>query len=321
MMTTLKPHEHNWIAIILFGSRLYGTYTKESDYDYKIVYLPDIKSLVLNNYNITKSIQEKDIEKDCNLKIESEFMSLHKFISLAKESQIMAMDMLWAPETYRHDAVTRDDVWDSIIKNRKDFITKNLMTFVDYARNQAKKYGIKGSRIEAIKSCIDYIEKEKASSSYLHSHLNFFEQKAKETEEIKIVRTEKENFVIICNKMFPFNIKLKQMLSSLIPYYNKYGLRALEAKENKGVDFKAVSHAFRAIQQVKELVTEQHITFPLVNAEFLTDVKLGKYMYSYLEEQLVEQLEDVRAMITRSNLKEKPNLDWDDFILNVYKLI
>lgn len=311
----LQPHEYNWVSIILFGSRLYGTHTTESDYDYKIVYMPDMKTLVLNKKDIMKSVRENDEE----LKIECEYMSLHKFIKLAIEGQILAFDMLWAPPNYQHDAVTRGDLWEQIIENRKDFITKHLFTFVQYAYKQAKKYGIKGSRIDVMKRCIDYIEKQN-SNTYIHSHIKFFELLAQETDLVKIIKTDHNEFVEVCGKKFICNTKLKQILSSLIPYYNKFGKRAIDAHENKGVDFKAISHAFRAVRQINELLEFENIVFPLKDAKFLTDVKCKKYDYNLLEDKLIDEIDEVKNKIYKFNLKDKPNLDWDQFLLDAYRV-
>ncbi len=49
--------------------------------------------------------------------------------------------------------------------------------------------------------------------------------------------------------------------------------------ENRNIDWKAVSHALRAAIQVKEILTQNKITFPLKEAPFLLQVKDGKLDY------------------------------------------
>ena len=45
-------------------------------------------------------------------------------------------------------------------KNRQQFYTKNLKSFIDYARRQASKYGIKGSRINAALQILELLKTE-----------------------------------------------------------------------------------------------------------------------------------------------------------------
>ncbi len=44
------------IARITFGSRLYGTATDQSDTDFKTVYLPDAKSILLGEVDIMDEV-------------------------------------------------------------------------------------------------------------------------------------------------------------------------------------------------------------------------------------------------------------------------
>jgi len=305
---------YHTIVNILFGSRLYGTAIENSDYDYKIVYLPRIEDLILGKKKIYSSEQEK-LEGTVT-KVEYELMSLHKFLQLAKESQIMAIDMLWAP---KNNIMNDSNIWNEIIKNREDFITKNIITFADYALNQAKKYGIKGSRLNIIKTLVDYLS-TKNNNDKIYEYEDFFESII--TEETKkdviLIDTEKDKRIIICGKTFPMNSKIKFMISPLVKYYETYGERAKLAEESNGVDFKAVSHAFRAIYQVEELLETNNIVFPLKQAEFLRDIKLKKYSYKVLEHQLEQNIVDIRQKIKNSNIKEHSILDWDNFILQSY---
>jgi len=81
--------------------------------------------------------------------------SLHYFINLACEGETIALDMLHVPDD---KVVEKHPVWDEIVLNRQKFYTKNLKAFVGYARRQASKYGIKGSRLNDIKKVLDFFQ-------------------------------------------------------------------------------------------------------------------------------------------------------------------
>ena len=73
-------------------------------------------------------------------------------------------------------------------------------------------------------------------------------------------------------------------------YLKEYGERARLAKENKNIDFKALSHAIRAALQVKEILTTQNLIYPLKDAKLLLDVKLGKLDYLTEVNPLLERV-------------------------------
>ena len=146
----------NTIVKMKFGSHLYGTATPESDLDYKGVFMPDLEELLLGK--VKKSYSETtgdDRSKNSAGDVDSEMYSLHYFIQLACEGQTVAMDMLHAPDEM---ILEKSNIWDLIVNERDKFYTKNLEAFVGYARKQAAKYGIKGSRLLELQKVIKLLE-------------------------------------------------------------------------------------------------------------------------------------------------------------------
>jgi len=145
----------NLIVRMVFGSHLYGTNTPESDKDFKGVFMPTKEQIYLGKIPKCYSEQTGD-DKSKNTKedTDTEIYSLHYFIKLACEGQTVALDMLHAPLDMR---TYSSPLWHRIIFNRSKFYTKNMKAFVGYARRQAAKYGIKGSRLDAAKNVLDFI--------------------------------------------------------------------------------------------------------------------------------------------------------------------
>ena len=48
--------------------------------------------------------------------------------------------------------------WDTLVANRKKLYTKKVTAYLVYLRQQAAKYGIKGSRLSDIKSAIESLQ-------------------------------------------------------------------------------------------------------------------------------------------------------------------
>lgn len=304
----------NLIVKMKFGSQLYGTDTPDSDIDYKGIFLPSKSEILLNkvpksyNENTKKGSEEKNTSEDVDIEI----YSLHYFIKLACEGQTVALDMLHAPFDM---ILTKSDIWDSIILNRKMFYTKNLKSFVGYARKQAAKYGIKGSRLNAAKEVIDFLKKYdpeiKLQAIWNHlpigEHLHFIEPNPDDIPQYQV-----------CGKIFQATSKINYVLPILERFYKQYGKRAQDAAKNKGIDWKAISHAIRAALQVKQLLLENNITFPLRKAKFLREVKLGKYDYITEIVPVLENLMDeVEELSKRSSLPNKVNRNyWDKWLIS-----
>ncbi len=125
----------------------------------------------------------------------------------------------------------------------------------------------------------------------------------------------------VCGKKFQETVSIKHIIPILEKYYEAYGERAELAKQNKNIDWKAISHAFRAAYQVRQLLTERTITFPLKEAKFLTDIKQGKVDYTTQASPILEGLMDeVEKLSETSDLPQKVDRGyWDRFIMDTIK--
>ena len=149
------------IVKIQVGSHLYGTATSQSDLDYKGVFLPSKKAILLGRIpkSYTRSTSD-DKAKNTAQDVDIELYSLHYFIQLACEGQTVALDMLHAPDAM---IVESSEIWNAIVKERRRFYTKNLQSFVRYARRQASKYGVKGARLHAVNTVLEILKAEEPS--------------------------------------------------------------------------------------------------------------------------------------------------------------
>lgn len=124
----------------------------------------------------------------------------------------------------------------------------------------------------------------------------------------------------ICGRKFQETVKIGYVIPILEKCVNEYGHRAEQAARNEGIDWKAISHALRAAMEVKEILTDQTITFPLKEADYLIRVKKGEL--SFLDEvspKLEEMMVELEELSAASTLPEKADRKfWDDFIVDCY---
>jgi predicted nucleotidyltransferase len=268
------PTSMNIIVKMKFGSHLYGTSTADSDTDYKGVFLPFKRDLLLSK--IPKSFTcntKKGDGKNEPGDVDTEIYSLHYFIRMACEGQTVALDMLHAPDSA---IVHSSFVWDKLVANREKFYTKNLKAFVGYARKQAAKYGIKGSRLNAVKRVLCRLDCYH-SEELLSKVWGFLPMGEHIVEHPPNANGQREYEV--CGRKVQETVRVGYAMEVFGKFYKNYGERARKAANNEGIDWKAVSHALRAAFQVKQILTEKTITFPLREAEYLRDVKQGKLDY------------------------------------------
>jgi len=307
------------IVKMKFGSHLYGTNTKDSDIDYKGVFLPSKKDIYLGR--IPKSINsktKKGIGKNTSRDIDCEMYSLHYFLKLACQGQTCALDMLHAPDNM---ILETSDIWKEIVEKRELFYTKNMQAFLGYALRQASKYGIKGSRLASAGKVMDFIN-------------DFDVEKGNDIDKIRLkevwnklprgehIHTEDidlngNRVYEVCGKKVQETASLQYLYNVIEKFYKAYGARARQAEQNLGIDWKAVSHAIRAAYQLKQLYEEGTITFPLKQAVFIKKIKAGKLNYKNDVAPLLEKLiEEVKQLAKKSNYPEKVNRKyWDNFLI------
>ena len=146
------------IVTIKFGSHLYGTSTPASDIDIKSVYVPCARDIALQRVkgSISNKRDKYEGEKNFAGELDEESYSLQRFLDLAAEGQTVALDVLFAPEWAMIGPPAPE--WIAIMKNRNRLLTRKSAAFVGYCRQQANKYGIKGSRVAAAREALKLLD-------------------------------------------------------------------------------------------------------------------------------------------------------------------
>lgn len=299
------------IVTIQFGSHLYGTSTPESDLDFKAVHLPGARDIILQRAPNSVSTKREKAEGEKNFvgEVDEESYSLQRFLELLAQGQTVAIDMLFAPHT---SLIRTSFVWEHICANRARLLTKKSVAFVGYCRTQANKYGIKGSRVAAAKEATEFFEAavktlgttakvgelDYEHSGLLNDHTRIVTQPVNKAGDLG-------TYFECCDRKVDFNATIKQAYEIFSKVYANYGSRARMAQSNEGVDWKALSHAVRVGCEALQLLETGHITFPLVNAAHILEIKMGLLEYTSVAEEIEYLLTQVEEAAVKSALPEK----------------
>ena len=304
--------ERQILCLMQFGSQLYGTATPESDVDYKGVYMPTKEQILLQRTAKTYSISPKkegEGIKNNPGDVDMEIYSLPYFLELAKQGQTVALDMLHCA-LYSPCMERASLTWKELRENRSKFYTKSLDAFVGYARKQAAKYGIKGSRLNAAQLSWDYLSAQDGDTKLreVWEGLPF-------GEHIDTIYTDVGRFYQVCGKQFQDTVTCSHAANIIGKFLEEYGARARLAASNEGVDWKAVSHALRAAHQLNELYLMGDIRFPLKGREYIKLVKQGKVPWSEVQDDLEYLMAKVERLAAESSYPEKvDSAYWDAWL-------
>lgn len=314
----------------VFGSHLYGTDTPSSDKDFKGIYLPPLDSLILGRAENVVSLKRSKLpgEKNTADDVDREFMSLQKFIKLACEGQMVAIDMLHASQ----DMWRRTShVWEELYMRREEFYSRNMSAFVGYARRQAAKYGVKGSRLACAREWLKLLEagRELPMSQVTADAVECYPEGHYIWEHSRPY-PDPHNLTICLEalgKQFTGAAKAGHYLPMMKQYVEEYGERARQAENNEGIDWKAMSHAVRAAYQVLIILNAptaygRRLSLPLppALAEPLVSIKRGERPFKEVAKHLETLMDEIATASAKSDLPD--HIDphsFDDLILRAYK--
>lgn len=307
----------NIILSTVFGSHLYGLSTPLSDRDYKHVFIPTDREIILGHKQIINLSTGGDECANTKDDVDNEYISLAKFIQLLSTGDTMCLNVLHAPD----DCITvKHPIWDYIRANRADFYSLNMQGAVGYCRAQYQLYSVKGKRYNALVDLANLVagfdQSERLSTivdklpvnSYMH------------LTDPDLDKDHKIYYNVMGNRYMQ-TISIGEFHTAILKMSGKYGARTIKA--NDGHEWKSISHALRVMYELIEIYETGDLHYPLKNREFLLDVKLGKYDMVKIDEIMVSLMDKLDSCINSARiggLREVVDVNkWENFVYETYK--
>lgn len=327
-----KNYGYKILYITKYGSKLFGTDNENSDTDYKGIFVPTQKDVLLKrdiehyNYN-SNSSNTRNSKEDIDLQL----YSVYKWFGLLKKGETGALDLLFS--LFREDTqVYCDDEFVEVMKaNYRKFYNKNLHSFIGYCVGQSKMYNIKGTRYNELHQFVEHFrefvkdDRDAKLQSYFKNIEDIFAQKEYKYIRFIVASISKGNdayregvYVEVLGKKFFNSVSVGYFLDKITDMEQQFGNRSKASA--KGVDYKALSHAVRVIDEVEELIDTSFITFPLKNANYVKSIKEGREELVDVMNYIDAKLDVVEMKLQNSDLADRSDEEFiDSFILKLLK--
>jgi hypothetical protein len=298
------------------GSHLYGTATAASDIDLKAVYLPAARDLLLQRARptVVESRPKAHGERNAPGDVDREVFSLQRYLDLLAGGQPAAIEMLFAPD--RLMTAPPAALWRELQALAPRLVSRRATSFVRYCRQQADKYGIKGSRAAAARKALallEVAEQSHGAGARLDQVEAVLADLSAAVEHVALVDIEVQpgrmaRHLDICGRKAPLHATIRTARDLAARLVAEYGQRALAAEQQQGVDWKALSHAVRVGHEALELFATGGLAFPLATAGHLLRIKRGELAYAAVAEEIERLMVQVEAAAATSVLPEEPDL-------------
>ena len=318
-------HRAEVLYVTMYGSKLFGTDNENSDTDYKGIFLPSKEDVLLKrdieHFNYNTNAKGKNEREDIDLQL----YSIYKWFNLLKKGETGALDLLFSLFREETQIFTNQQFTSVMKENYQRFYNRNLHSFIGYCVGQSKLYNIKGERFNELHTFVTYLSHiERKNGLKLETLFDEIETIFRE-ESFKYIRFtvgaisrgdhsyREGKYVEVLGKKFSGSVTVNYFFEHILEMENQFGNRARSSA--KGVDFKALSHAVRVINEVEELLDEGRITFPLKNRAYIVSIKEGRENLEDVMHYIDTKLDLVQEKLEESTLPEKSDEAFIDSLI------
>ena len=184
---------HSLVYLTHFGSRLYGTSSENSDTDVKGVFIPNKDEMLMGNHCKhlnwnTGTCKGKNTKDD----IDMQLWSLQYWVHLISIGDTNALDLLFSITNLECVIYANPPMHHVFGTATRLFDPSKLYGYLGYILGQAKKYGLKGSRLGVIKHVKDWLDSCNPKVFLPDSKLGFWASSILEVAAEKSYCFEKE---------------------------------------------------------------------------------------------------------------------------------
>lgn len=303
-----------------FGSHLYGLATPQSDIDFRSVFIPNPKDILLGR---VKDIVSENVGPKYHANgpgdVDNTLFSLKTFVNLLCDGDTGAFDMLHAPE---NKTVRSSDIASQLYKERSKFYTSQMTGLFNHVAKKSEAYGVRGIRATALKELVDVMKQMPDLDGFKLGDIVHRLPVDGEFLELAQDVTQKagcQDFYVVLGRKFQFTISAIMFRDAVNKLWAEYGDRTKKIQMAGGVDWKDLSHAFRVGYQMLDIYREGDYTFPLKQTQELMLIKTGQVNFEEYQAKLQALVVEVKDAAAKSGLPKEVDRDyWEEFVVDTY---
>jgi hypothetical protein len=306
------------------GSHLFGCSTEDSDYDFRGVWLPSDEFCRIHgphnslkyNSNTSGSNTKEDIDVD--------LWSLQDYIlKYLFKGDTNAIELFFINDNnilYNEEIISGCPFTEYLKLGRRYLInTCNVKSIIGFAENQAQTYGLRVERLQAIHDVLGILNSLPPEAvSLLESDIDYIMSEVDSPFVRKVLNNNKPTLEV-CNRKFHEDVLIHYLITEIKKVENRYGQRVREAQNGK--DWKSISHSLRIIDEAIELISTKQIKFPLKDAKFHLQVKLGAVDKKTISKRYETQLARVDLLLEEHKGEQPNKKQGEQLIHNIYRYI
>ncbi len=307
---------HKVIFKVRAGSHLYGLNRPESDEDYVSVFIPTAKELlsldkedIIDSSTKDSSVRRRNTADD----IDDVAYSLPKYLFLALQNNPNIVSCLFArPE----NILILEPEFKSLMENYPRIISKSVINrFLGYALSQKDKLTVKASRYFSLQQAIKHLEENYPDKIATEEALS-----EELSEKLNSILSYYKNGRCMCVSFNKGN-NFKRSHEMLNAELNEYGWR-VETEDFKRLcyDTKYAYHLIRLLGEVKMLMTEGRINYPIIGKlkDDIIRIRSGEVLYPDLMSMYDTYRAECKELEEKCTLPDKPDWDWaNEWIVSI----
>lgn len=333
----------------LYGSKLYGTSTPQSDTDYKGIYLPALDHVLLGEKvgNLKSTTNGAFGKKNGADDVDREQVPLVKFANDFLSGQIYALELAFtydgdhAEQTFNQQQQLKVLTKAFLMELKTHFLTKDLSSLVAYTRHQSQLYSDKGRRLNVLSDLhtklmdlyasvdpttkdtklqlLDLgVDKLAELTTSLNGHGGRIYLRQETTD------SNQSAYLVVYDKVYDIKLNVHALVFSIKNQISKYGSRVkIAAEQPEAVDWKAIAHSLRIAEQGVQLITDRRLTLPVTSdlRETLLDIRAGKIPLAVVQQMVLDRLELIEEAIKTSSLPTREEIKprFDQWLLTWVK--
>lgn len=288
----------------VYGSRLFGTNTANSDEDFRSVVIPSRSDILLGKANKvvqTESRERANVAGD----IDRTEITMQAFLRLLAEGDVTMIETFFAPPIFS------EPEWDEVQRHKNVLITCDVSKFIGFSRSQLARFSVRGADVVAAEKVIAILKNERMPPYKNPEIMARLQELADTVPEVRIEAHPSHPtapLLSISGRSMQLTAPGVDVRAVFAKMVDRAGERTRKAAENGGgVDWKGMYHAVRILCEAKELLITEGISFPLIDAPLLLKIRNAEMSLDHCVELCDSLINEIRELERKSTMPKSVN--------------